>query len=904
MIVSQYGAMLSPPELDNDVFGCTPKFQIGNGAEQMRFALRLVGKYSYILLTTIVWLTCTCGLATAADLVVYDDALASNWHDWSWNITRNLDNTAPVQSGSRSVSVSFTTAWGGFSLNRYEGEEVTLSGYEKLRFWIHGGTTGNQQVRIVINGTDSAITVTATANTWTQVEIPFSDLGSPAALSSLYWQDATGGTQAPFYLDTITLVAGTVTPPSTSGPALSIDAAAGRHAISPDIYGMNFASESLETSLHIPVNRRGGNATSRYNWQNDTTNTGMDWYFENIPLDNPTPALLPNGSDADRFVEQDRRTGAKSIITIPLIGWVAKQRPASHPYDCGFKVSRYGSQDSVDPWDTDCGNGIKNSINLTGNNPTDTSVATTPGFVSGWLNHLISRYGTAANGGVAYYSLDNEPMLWNSTHRDIHPQPTSYDELRDTSQLYAPLIKAADPTAKTLGPALWGWPAYFYSALDQAAGGTWWETRPDRKAHGDIPFVAWYLQQMQTYEQQHGVRILDYLDLHFYPQAQGVTLSTAGSAATQALRLRSTRALWDATYVDESWIGEAVQLIPRMKEWVNANYPGTKLAITEYNWGGLESINGALAQADVLGIFGREGLDLATLWGLPTATQPGAFAFRMYRNYDGAGHAFGETSVQATSADQEKLAVYAAQRSSDGHLTAIIINKTGSDLISNVSLSNFPVTGAVKVFRYSTTNLAAIEQLTDLTAAGGTFSTTFPANSLTLLEFASETYPLAVAITGSGKGRVISSPVGIDCQSGLLTGCSASFGAATSVLLLPELLAGSHFTRWEGACSGSAGCSVSMTGAKTVTAIFTANTIIGNTGYATLQEAYNAAKEGELIKLAAGTKTESLVADRAIAISIAGGYDSNFEAREAQTVLQGAITLQKGTITLDGIVLR
>ena len=95
-----------------------------------------------------------------------------------------------------------------------------------------------------------------------------------------------------------------------------------------------------------------------------------------------------------------------------------------------------------------------------------------------------------------------------------------------------------------------------------------------------------------------------------------------------------------------------------------------------------------------------------------------------------------------------------------------------------------------------------------------------------------------------------------------------------------------------------------MNGAKTVTAIFTANTIIGNTGYATLQEAYNAAKEGELVKLAAGTKTESLVADRAIAISIAGGYDSNFEAREAQTVLQGAITLQKGTITLDGIVLR
>ena len=86
---------------------------------------------------------------------------------------------------------------------------------------------------------------------------------------------------------------------------------------------------------------------------------------------------------------------------------------------------------------------------------------------------------------------------------------------------------------------------------------------------------------------------------------------------------------------------------------------------SEYNWGGLEAIKGALAQADVLGIFGREGLDLATLWSPPTINQPGMFAFRMYRNYDGQGSAFGETSLQAASADQDKLAVYAAERTSD-----------------------------------------------------------------------------------------------------------------------------------------------------------------------------------------------------------------------------------------------
>jgi hypothetical protein len=191
-------------------------------------------------------------------------------------------------------------------------------------------------------------------------------------------------------------------------------------------------------------------------------------------------------------VEQDRRTGTRSLLTIPMIGWVAKQRKASHPYDCGFKVSRYGAQDSVDPWDSDCGNGVHGDVNLTGNIPTDTSVAIGSGFVTEWIAHLTGRYGNAASGGVAYYNLDNEPMLWNSTHRDVHPQPTTYDELRDRTYLYAPAIKAADPSAQTLGPVLWGWCAYFYSASDGCGAGA------DYRAHNNMPFVPWYLQQMRS----------------------------------------------------------------------------------------------------------------------------------------------------------------------------------------------------------------------------------------------------------------------------------------------------------------------------------------------------------------------------------------------------------------------
>jgi CSLREA domain-containing protein len=529
-----------------------------------------------------------------------------------------------------------------------------------------------------------------------------------------------------------------------AGPALIVNAAAGQKPISPYIYGINFANAALAAELHFPVNRYGGNATTRYNWQNDTSNRASDWYFENIPNDNANPGALPNGSASDQFVDQDQSTTTKSIITVPLIGWAPKDRVQR----CGFSVALYGAQQSTDPWMPDCGNGLHtNGSNVTGNNPTDTSVAIGPSFVQGWVNHLIGRYGTAANGGVLFYNLDNEPDLWCFTHRDVHPGGATYDEMRDLTYAYGAAIKATDPGAKTLGPVGWGFNSLLYSGGDQCAPGSWWANPPDRNAHGGVPFGDWYLQQMAAYEQAHSLRILDYFDNHFYPQGNGVALAPAGDAATQALRLRSTRSLWDSTYNDESWINQVIQFIPRMKTMITTNYPGTKTAITEYNWGALDNINGALAQADVLGIFGREGLDLATLWAGPANTEPGAYAFRMYLNYDGAGGKFGSTSVSASSADQSKLAIYASTRT-DGKLLLTIINKEpSSDLTSTVSLSGFNPTASALVYRYSQANLNAIVPQANQAVTSTGFTATFPAYSITLMVLSPSSAPVVRRVT-------------------------------------------------------------------------------------------------------------------------------------------------------------
>jgi hypothetical protein len=515
----------------------------------------------------------------------------------------------------------------------------------------------------------------------------------------------------------------------TANPTLSVDVTADRHSISPDIYGMNdyALDRTLAQELRIPVERWGANHTSRYNWLVDSSNAGDDFFFMGGG-DNKNP--IP-GDSIDKIVKTNRTNGSKSIVTIPMIGYVNK----TSTWNCGFRVSKYGPQEKTNPYifpeGDKCGNGKHpDGTVITNNNRLDASIVSNPEFQKPWVQHLVKTHGTAANGGVQIYQMDNEPSGWGNTHRDVHPEATSYDELRDRTYQYASMVKATDPTAKVLGPSDFGWPVYVDSGV-----------KGDREKHGGIWFARWYLQQMRAYEQQKGVRILDYFDEHYYPSADEGCLANcpAGDAKTQALRLRSTRSLWDSTYSDESWLGKynpPLTILPRFRQWIKEDYPGTKIAITEYNWGGIESMNGALAEADVLGIFGREQVDLATLWGPPKSSEPTAYTFRMYMNYDGKGGKYGDTWVRSHSTDQGLLAIYGAQRTSDGTLTLVIINKTAKNLTSNLSLKGFQAAGKAQVYTYSGANLQAIVRQEDLGVSATDFRATYPANSITLVAIA------------------------------------------------------------------------------------------------------------------------------------------------------------------------
>jgi hypothetical protein len=509
---------------------------------------------------------------------------------------------------------------------------------------------------------------------------------------------------------------------STSGSVvIAIDANADLHPISPLIYGVAAFSDIASNlkDINAPVNRHGGNAVSLYNWQANASNRGSDWYFESIADGAATQA----GSILD-IVTANRQAGADSMITLGMTGWVAKVTANRDKTAC-FSIAKYGTQSGADVnWMPDAGNGVKPDGSLvTGNDPNDCATPATSDTQKGLVQLLTQSFGL---GGVRYYLMDNESALWHTTHRSVHPQPATMDEIYGDIVSYGGMVKAVDAQALIVAPEEWGWTNYFDSAKDAAL--SQWGHGPDRAAHGGMDYMPWLLQSLHNKEQQTGRRLLDVFSLHYYPQ--GGEYSDDTSTTMQRRRNRSTRSLWDPNYVDETWINNTVRLIPRMKDWVNQNYPGTKIGITEYSWGADTHINGATTQADVLGILGREGADIATRWTIPATSTPTFKAFQMFRNYDGAKSSFGEQSVRAVVPDPDQLSAFAARRTSDGALTIIVINKEFSAQPVTLQLTNF-VSSNSAVQRWQLTSANQILRLTDVNNSGLQVSDTVPAQSIT-----------------------------------------------------------------------------------------------------------------------------------------------------------------------------
>jgi len=732
----------------------------------------------------------------SASIAIPARSLATGNDILTVNYTPNAASSSTYKSASGTASVTVTAAATGITSISVSPNAATIGTQVQFTATVQGNGSVSQAVSWTVTGSAGS---------------PLSpgNIFSSGLYTTPYPAPATVTVTATSTQDTSKSGSVTVAlnePATTTGPNLKVDVGNQTRAISPLIYGFNgylLDTAAVQTARPSLV-RWGGDGASRYNYKTNVTNSASDYYFENFT----GAAFMYGGGNFTGLVTTDNSADAATLGTVPVLGWVSNSTTGA----CSFSAANYPGQTS---YAGNCGNGIypqgtngctnAGGCEIFGNSsvaaitsasqpPVDITAASTPApgsvtnawavgtWSGGWVNSILNAYGpanptTGTGRGVAIWDLDNEPTWWDAVHRDVHPAPFTYDEVTNSGIGTALAIKTADPTAQVSGPVLDYWWAYFYSKKDIENG---WSTGPcyepwsgptDRSAHGGVPMIEYYLQQFNQYSQRYHTRLLDYVDIHGYFAPNNTGFTAAGDTDAQQERMNGTRVFWDPTYTDPNYPQpnystdsnytsscspplQAPNLINTLKTWVANDYPGTKTAIDEYNFGGLESINGAVTQADILGIFGREGLDLGALWPTGTNQQadsvvqgPANFSFAMYRNYDGNNSMFGDTalsSISSTAAGTDgegQLAVYGARRSSDHAVTTMIINKTYGSLTSTISLANFAATSATaQAFLYSNANLTAIvaQPAVSITppATGSTTSTmttTFPAQSITLL---------------------------------------------------------------------------------------------------------------------------------------------------------------------------
>jgi hypothetical protein len=463
-----------------------------------------------------------------------------------------------------------------------------------------------------------------------------------------------------------------------------------RFPISRFIYGGNFLTDTANYGGARPpdaftLNRMGGNRLSAYNWETNYSNAGNDYQFQNDQY--LSQSTTPGQAVRDRAAPSFAKNQA-FLATIPMLGYVAADNCV-----CNVGTTDYNRDERLAKHFhvSRATRGVP-----TGAGPDRSDRAVYQDEFVKWFEQTFPGRSSHPTAPV-FFALDNEPDIWHSTHKEIlsdiddndkAPRLVTYAGLIDTSIVYAKAIKAVAPSALVFGPGV-----ATYAGL--ATAGRY--PSPDPQ-YGRENFYDVYLKRMRAAEVAAGVRLLDVLDTHWYP-----AIATRGGeitndfapqdSATIWARVQAPRSLWDPTFDEQSWVSGVtngpIRLIPRLKAQIAAHYPGTKLSFSEYYFGRGGDISGGIAQADVLGIFGREGVFAAMLWpqvGIWAAPWKGdgkrAYAylfgaFRMYRDYDGKGGRFGDTGLTVTNSNMIQSSVYASQDSL-GRFVLVAINKTNT----------------------------------------------------------------------------------------------------------------------------------------------------------------------------------------------------------------------------------
>ncbi|MCX6154022.1 MAG: T9SS type A sorting domain-containing protein [Candidatus Kapabacteria bacterium] len=421
--------------------------------------------------------------------------------------------------------------------------------------------------------------------------------------------------------------------------------------ISPFIYGTN----GYKYKSKIPALRLGGNRFSSYNWENNASNAGKDWFNQN---DNYLPWIMgiPNAewdipaSVITSFLDTCFRNGSYPLFTVQMAGYAAKDKLGIVP-DAKTAPS--------DRWVK-----VNNTISGSSNWIPDTTDNNL--YIDQMFEFLKVKYGQQFGTTQIGISLDNEPCLWSETHPIIHPSKTTCDELIKKSVDLAKTIKSINRKFFIYGPVLYGFNAFqtFQDAPD-------WNLYSKKYSW----FIDYYLDRMSQSSLSANGNLLDVLDLHWYPDIQGVYNGDT-SKAVSIERMQCIRSLWDKSYKENSWIGQyfsPVALIPHLLNSINTYFPSVRLSFSEYDYGANWHISGGIAEADFLANLGKYGVYLATKWN--NADKFCGSAFKLFTG-DINNPPYGNSAIECSNDDQSNASIYAAvDRKIYGRVHILAINK-------------------------------------------------------------------------------------------------------------------------------------------------------------------------------------------------------------------------------------
>jgi fibronectin type 3 domain-containing protein len=505
-------------------------------------------------------------------------------------------------------------------------------------------------------------------------------------------------------------------------------------SISPYIYGINFYSGITGAPPQLTFDRTGGNRWTAYNWETNASNAGSDYLYEND--DFLSSSTVP--AEAVRsFIAGDQSNGLASLVTVQLQGLVAgdENGPVSvtNPPD----LTRF--KQVVDKKST------VSSAPFTITPPTSDANVFMDEFA--WaLDQKFSGMGIfgTSPARATFVSLDNEPELWNSTHLEVQGATavTSDAYIAKTIAL-TEALKDQFPNMMIFGPVHYGFQGIYN-----------WQGELSATPSGANWFPDKYLSALKTASASYGKPLVDVYDFHWYAEEYDAngnrSISLTGTTLTDAqvqLIVQSPRDLWDPTFTDSTnsnpWIyqelgNSPINILGRLQAKINAENPGMKISITEYESGGWNHIAGTIAQADNLGIFGSQGLFAANFWP-PNGTYSYALAgFRAFRDFDGAGANFGDTSLQATSSNVQNVTVYAsADSTTRGRFVFVAINRSTSSQVTAVNGQS--LSGTAHLFQMTSAsaqgqNHVQPMSIGTMSVSGSSLTITLPALSVTTIE--------------------------------------------------------------------------------------------------------------------------------------------------------------------------